>query len=227
MNTDAFTGRAQAYTIARPGYPDAAIEYICSLVPTDAVFADIGAGTGKFTECIAKHGYGIFAVEPNDDMRAELVKTLASFPNATIVNGSAEATTLSEKSVDVIANAQTLNRVDIDLFRAECKRIGRQNPIVLTLFNVEKGEDNPRYIKSTSAFYRSPVVMEFPNPVIFTRDMWLLYFLSMEGVPMPTDPGYKAYTIELNEKFDHESKDGLLHLELVTKVYSERIGVSL
>ena len=222
-NIEAFSGRAQAYTIARPGYPDAAIAYICSLVPTDAVFADIGAGTGKFTECIAKHGYSIFAVEPNDDMRAELVKTLASFRNSTIVNGSAEATTLSEKSVDVIANAQTLNRVDIDLFRAECKRIGRQNPIVFTLFNVEKGEENPRYIKSTSAFYRNPVVMEFHNPVFFTRDMWLLYFLSMEGVPMPTDPGYETYTAELNEKFDHESKDGLLHLELVTKVYSERM----
>jgi len=30
-NIDAFTGRAQAYSIARPGYPKEAIEYICSL----------------------------------------------------------------------------------------------------------------------------------------------------------------------------------------------------
>ena len=105
MNNEAFTGRAQAYTIARPGYPDEAIRYIRSLVPTDALFADIGAGTGKFTELIAMHGYSIFAVEPNDDMRAELVKTLAPFPNATIVEGTAENTTLSENSVDVITNA--------------------------------------------------------------------------------------------------------------------------
>jgi len=128
-NIEAFTGRAQAYSIARPGYPKEAIEYICSLVPTDSVFADIGAGTGKFTELLAKHRYSIFAVEPNDDMRAELVKTLASFPNATIVNGSAEATTLSEKSVYVITNAQTLNRVDIDLFRAYPKKAWMSSPM--------------------------------------------------------------------------------------------------
>ena len=46
MNTDGFTGKAQAYAAGRPGYPDNAVEYICSLVPPDAAFADIGAGTG-------------------------------------------------------------------------------------------------------------------------------------------------------------------------------------
>jgi SAM-dependent methyltransferase len=223
MNIEAFTGRAQAYAKARPGYPDEAIDYIRSLAPTGAVFADIGAGTGKFTELLAKHGYNIYAVEPNSDMRSELVKTLAPFPNVTIVNGTAENTTLSKNSVDTITNAQTLNRVDINAFRVECERIGRQNPIVVTLFSADKGEANPRYIKSTNAFYRNPEVMEFPNPVFFSRDMWLLYFLSMEGVPMPSDPGYEAYTIELNEKFDRDSKDGMLRLELVTTVYSERL----
>ena len=72
MNTEAFTGRAQAYTKARPSYPNGAIDYIRSLVPADAVFADICAGTGKFTELLAKYDYNIFAIEPNDDMRAEL-----------------------------------------------------------------------------------------------------------------------------------------------------------
>ncbi|MDR0294063.1 MAG: hypothetical protein LBH95_07930 [Oscillospiraceae bacterium] len=49
MNTDLFTGKAQAYASARPGYPDKAMAYIRSLCPPGAVFADIGAGTGKFT----------------------------------------------------------------------------------------------------------------------------------------------------------------------------------
>jgi len=222
MDKEAFTGRAQAYTKARPGYPVEAVEYIRSLVPTGAVFADIGAGTGKFTELIAKHGYSIFAVEPNGDMRAELVKTLAPFPNATIVEGTAENTTLTKNSVDVITNAQALNRIDIDAFRAECDRIGRQNPIVFTLFNIEKGKESGRYNKSTDALYFNPTVMEFPNPVIFSREMWLLYYLSMEGVPFPSDPGYESYTAELNEKFNSDSIDGVLRLELVTRVYSER-----
>jgi SAM-dependent methyltransferase len=223
MNIEAFTGRAQAYTAARPGYPAEAIEYIRSYAPKSAVFADIGAGTGKLTELIAAHGYEIFAVEPNADMRAELEKTLSPFPNARIVAGTAEATTLRDCAVDVIVNAQTLNRVDTAAFRTECQRIGREKPVVFTLFNAEKGEENLRYQKSMRAFYHSPAVKEFPNPVLLTRDKWLLYFLSMEGVPLPFDSGYEAYAAELNERFDRNSENGVLRLNLITKVYSEKI----
>jgi len=84
MNTENFSGKAQAYAAARPGYPDEAIEYIRSLVRQDAVFADVGAGTGKFTELIARHGYEVFAVEPNDDMRKQLEITLKPYINVKI-----------------------------------------------------------------------------------------------------------------------------------------------
>ena len=223
MNIEAFTGRAEAYTQARPGYPDEAMKYIHDLAPLDAVFADIGAGTGKFTELLARCGNEIFAVEPNADMRKQLAITLASFPNTKIVDGTAEATTLPNNSIDVITCAQTLNRVDIEAFQVECRRIGKSNPIVVTLFNDDPGEDNPRYKKSTGAFYKNPVVREFPNPVFFTREKWLLYFASMEGVPLESDASYESYTAELNNRFDRDSVDGILRFDLVTKVYSERI----
>ena len=85
-------------------------------MPAGAVFADIDAGTGKITDHITKHGYNKFTVEPNDDMRAELVKTHAPYQNATIVNGTDENTTMhSENSVDVVTYAQMLNRVDINI----------------------------------------------------------------------------------------------------------------
>ncbi|MCL2072041.1 MAG: class I SAM-dependent methyltransferase, partial [Oscillospiraceae bacterium] len=125
-----FTGRADVYAKARPSYPDSALEYIVSLAPSKAVFADIGAGTGKFTECLAKQGRKLFAVEPNDDMRKQLVTTLSSFPNATIINGTAEVTTLPSNSVDVITVAQALHWFDPEIFRAECRRIAKQEPQV-------------------------------------------------------------------------------------------------
>ncbi|MCL2357966.1 MAG: class I SAM-dependent methyltransferase [Defluviitaleaceae bacterium] len=76
MNTELFTGKAAHYAAARPGYPAEAIDYICSLVPADAVFADIGAGTGLFTREPARRGYKVFAVEPNPDMSAQLKRVL-------------------------------------------------------------------------------------------------------------------------------------------------------
>jgi len=60
MNTEIFTGRAHAYAEARPGYPEEVMEYIIEFASPDAVFADIGAGTGKFSLLIAKHGLVLF-----------------------------------------------------------------------------------------------------------------------------------------------------------------------
>jgi len=224
--TEAFTGRARAYVMARPGYPDEAIEYIRGLAPVDAVFADVGAGTGKLTELIAGYGYEIFAVEPNADMREQLAITLAPFSNARIVDGLAEATTLADHSVDVITCAQTLNRVDIDAFRIECQRISKLEPIVVSLYNYNPDEMESvlRYEKSTGAFYRNPVVKEFSNPIFLTRDKWILYFSSMEGVPRKGDLGYEKHIAEINEIFDRDNVGGVLCLNLVTKVYSEKLS---
>ena len=222
MRTEAFTGRAKAYAEARPGYPDEAIEYIRTLVPHEAVFADIGAGTGKFTEQIAKYGYEIFAVEPNADMLEQLKITLVPFPNAKIVDGTAEATKIPDHCIDVITSAQALRKFDLDIFRAECIRIGKPNLIVISIWN--DGEKiSSGYEKTTGAFYRNPNVRKFPNSSYFTRDKWLLYHASMEGVPFEGEEGYEAYTAELNEKFDRDSVDGVLCLNEVTYVYSERI----
>ncbi|MCL1793923.1 MAG: methyltransferase domain-containing protein [Oscillospiraceae bacterium] len=226
MNIEAFTGRAEAYVKARPGYSDEAMDYIRKLAPPGAVFADIGAGTGIFTALLARYGCEIFAVEPNADMREQLIVTLAPFPKVKIVDGTAEVTTLADHRVDVIANAQALNRFDLDKFKIECLRIGKLAPLVISVYNANEktGKNSPRYKKSTEAFYKNPAVREFPNPLFFTRDKWLLYYLSMEGVPQKGDAGYGAYTAELNETFDRDAINGVLRLNQVTVVYSERIG---
>ena len=225
MSVDCFTGRAEAYTKARPNYPNATIKYIRSIISSNAIVADIGAGTGKFTELIAKCGYEIHAVEPNADMRKQLTITLTPFPNVKITDGTAEATTLMAKSIDVITVAQALNRVDIGAFRNECMRIGNSAPIVISLYNYERGKTHSisRYNKSTSAFYRNPIVREFDNPKDYSWDMFLLYHLSMEGVPQEFDSAYEGYVTELRETFNRDSVDGFLRIDFVTSVYIERI----
>ena len=225
MDTEAFTGRAKAYNTARPGYPVEAVEYIYKLAPEGAVFADIGAGTGKFTELLARYGNVVYAVEPNADMRGQLAATVKRFANVKITDGAAEATKLPTNSVDVIISAQSLNKFDLDMFRTECLRIGGSNPIVVALYNQTPGksESTSHYDKSTGYFFRNPEVRDFPNPVCFTRENWLLYHVSMSGVPMESDAGYAEYAAELNAVFDRDSVNGLLRHDLTTKVYSERM----
>ena len=225
MNKDAFTGRAHAYVNALPGYASYFIEYFRELAPREAVIADIGAGTGIFTAQLARDGYdNIYAVEPNADMREQLAVTLRPFSSIKIINGTAEATTLADRSVDVITNAQALNRFDINKFRAECARISIRDPYVITVYNDDeitadyKGSE--RYKKSAGALYKKPAVRMFPNPVYFSRDKWLQYFLSMEGVPMEGDAGYESFAAELNERFDRNNTGGTLCLNLTTVVFS-------
>ncbi|MCL2406008.1 MAG: class I SAM-dependent methyltransferase [Defluviitaleaceae bacterium] len=226
MSLEAFTGRAQAYTKSRPSYPVEAIGYISEIMPQNTIIADIGAGTGKFTELLAIHNYELYAIEPNADMREQLTIALATFPNVKIIDATAEATTLANQSIDVITCAQALNRVDINMFRTECRRIGRANPLVISLYNYERDKTHSvlRYEKSTTAFYKNPIIREFPNPIYFTRDRWLQYHLSMEGVPQKSDAEHEAYFAQLNEIFDQSNENGVLLLDFVTNVYAERIG---
>jgi ubiquinone/menaquinone biosynthesis C-methylase UbiE len=171
MNIEKFTGKAKAYAKARPGYPVAAIDYIISLVPPNAVFADIGAGTGKFTLQLAVRGYFVLAVEPNVDMREQLAITLAPYVNAKIISGSAEATTLSNHSVDVITCAQALHWFDLDAFRTECRRIGKPGGIMIAVYNNTPGGSSIKHSKqSTGVFFNNPIVQEFPNPMYYTRE---------------------------------------------------------
>jgi len=224
MNTELFTGKARVYADARPGYPGEAMDYIAALVPRDAVFADIGAGTGKFTVLPARCGYRLSAVEPNADMRRQLAAALAPFPNAGTIDGTAENTTLPGGSVDVITCAQALHWFDPDAFRAECRRIGRPGVLVIAIYNNMPGGSSIAHSRqSTDVFFRNPAVREFPNPCVYTRGRWLAYMTSHSHDPLPSDPGYDAHLAGADAVFDRENVDGLLRRDVVTKVYSEKL----
>jgi SAM-dependent methyltransferase len=233
-NADRFTGKADSYASARPGYPDAAVAYILSIARPNAVFADIGAGTGKMTEPLARRGAYVYAVEPNADMRQRLTLNMAPFKHAAVVDGTAEATTLPGRSVDAIVCAQALHWFDLDAFRLECLRIGRPGRslrdgrpgvLVIAVYNNTPGGSSVTHSRlSTEAFFTHPEVREFANPQAYTREGWLAYMTSHSGDPLPTDDGYATHLAEVNAMFDREGADGLLRRDVVTKVFSEWVA---
>ncbi|BCN29043.1 class I SAM-dependent methyltransferase [Anaeromicropila herbilytica] len=224
MNIDNFTGKAEAYAKGRPGYPKAAIETIVGLAPSDAVFADIGAGTGKFTEKLAEYGYSVFAVEPNGDMREQLAVTLSPFTNVKIMDGTAESTTIPDHSVDIITVAHALHWFHLEEFRTECRRIVKHGGWIIAIYNHDPGKELTDFCKQTvDAFFTNPTTWTFPNPIEYTRDNWIAYIASQDDSPLPTDSGYDAHITALNAAFNRDSVEGLLHYDKVTKVYCERV----
>ena len=70
-NTHRFDGKSEIYAKARPKYAPELFVYLQNTlhIPAGSVFADIGSGTGIFTEQLLDCGYYVHAVEPGEDMR--------------------------------------------------------------------------------------------------------------------------------------------------------------
>ena len=98
-----------------------------SIVPAPAVptsfaplrVADIGAGTGKMSELLARAGAVVDAVEPSDAMRAQA----SSIPGVTWHGGVAEETGLPDGAFDIVVFAQSWHWVDSELAGREAARI--------------------------------------------------------------------------------------------------------
>jgi SAM-dependent methyltransferase len=70
---------AELYDRARPAYPEALIEAVVDLPggdpgPGPVRAAEVGAGTGKATVAVARHGVEVTAIEPDPAMAAVLVR---------------------------------------------------------------------------------------------------------------------------------------------------------
>ncbi len=141
-NIDRFSYRAEHYDKFRPGYPDELIRFLHqhAAVGRDTVIADMAAGTGIFTEQLARWGNPIFAIEPNPSMRRLAEKRLRKFENCTCREGRAESSGLPDGSVDLIVSAQAFHWFDLEKARSEFERIGRGTPCVAVIWNLRNAD---------------------------------------------------------------------------------------
>src|SRR4051794_38517305 len=103
-----FTSRVADYQRARPGYPAEVMTLLVremGLRP-EWVVADVGSGTGISAKPFLESGNVVYAVEPNQAMREAAEGALGGFSRFHSVNGSAEATTLANRSVDLVVAGQ-------------------------------------------------------------------------------------------------------------------------
>jgi ubiquinone/menaquinone biosynthesis C-methylase UbiE len=125
--SERFSTRAGNYARYRPSYPQAAIDLLaarCGL-SVGAAVADLGSGTGILTELLLERGARVYAVEPNDAMRAAAETRLGGRIGFSSVVGSAEATTLPSASVDLLVAGQAFHWFDTQRARREALRVLR------------------------------------------------------------------------------------------------------
>src|SRR5580704_7853865 len=118
-----YTEHASHYD-KRADYSSDAIEDLLKAIdciPSRPV-ADIGAGTGKLTKELLKHGLSVRSVEPNEAMRAIGIQNTKG-KSATWSIGTGEATGLPAGSAYAVFFGSSFNVVDQRLALSEVSRI--------------------------------------------------------------------------------------------------------
>lgn len=112
LNPHAQTGFANsaAYDQHRPSFPAKSVEELLEnvrvLSNTGARVVDLAAGTGKFTELLARRHeqFQVLAVEPHADMRRVLEEKKLN--GVEVMDGVAAKMPLEDESVDAVIAAQ-------------------------------------------------------------------------------------------------------------------------
>jgi SAM-dependent methyltransferase len=145
--TSRFSDRVDNYVRYRPGYPPEVLPALrteCGLTPSHVV-ADIASGTGLWTRMLLENGNPVFGVEPNAEMRVAGEQLLAGFPKFTSIAGTAEATTLADRSVDIVTAAQAAHWFDRQKARREFVRILKRDGWLVLLWN-ERLTDSTKFL---------------------------------------------------------------------------------
>jgi SAM-dependent methyltransferase len=132
----AFAEVAGAYERGRPGYPEEAVRWLVGDEPVDVV--DLGAGTGKLTRALVALGHRVTAVEPLDEMRAELEGALSGVH---AVQGNAESIPRPTASADVVTSAQAFHWFDHDKALPEIARVLRSAGRLALVWNSRDDRD--------------------------------------------------------------------------------------
>lgn len=241
-----FTNTVANYVKYRPSYPQETIcvlQQYCGLT-SNSIVADLGAGTGIFTELLASQAKTIYAVEPNEKMRLAAEETLKNYDNIIFGAGTAEATQLTSQSVDLITMAQAFHWVNPTAAKEEFKRILKPNAWVALIWNVrqnsssfmqayedlleEFGIDYHQVAVEHNVAYKELEKFFAPNPVqqiVFENQQaadWSGFkgrLLSTSYVPKEQDDNFGAMLLRAEEIFQQEQKNGQVTFIYATKIY--------
>ena len=247
-----FTGRADVYAAARPGYPAELGTWLESSELLAAPVADVGAGTGLFTRLLLGQGATVRAVEPNDEMRAQLERSLADALTAGTLSvhaGTSEATGLPDASVSLVTAAQAAHWFDPARTVVEFRRVLAPDGRVLLVWNDWRGVDLPfnlAYGDTIRPFLaagtpevatrvpeeRLPALLpggferqEFTHEVTLTRERLHALAASVSYLPGPDSAAYPALTRALDAVFDeHVTGEGTVSFGYRTHAFLGSLG---
>jgi SAM-dependent methyltransferase len=108
-----------------------------------SVMADIGSGPGISARMFLENRNTVYCIEPNDAMRAAAEQLIGDFPGFKSINGTAEDTTLPDRSIDIVISAQAFHWFDPERTRPEFERIIKPGGFAALIWNIRQLEGTP------------------------------------------------------------------------------------
>lgn len=244
-STERFSDRVENYVKYRPGYPPEVLYLFHNemFLQTSSVIADIGSGTGISSKIFLEHGNEVFGVEPNKAMREASRVFLEDFPTFHVINGTAENTTLNNRSIDFIIAAQAFHWFDREKTRTEFRRILRPNGFVALIWNERQTDSNDflrdyeklilkfgtdykevRHEKVTKQVIEDFFQTDFRERIF--QNVQTFDFAGLKGrmmsssyIPSEEDPRFEEMIKELNQLFTRYQKNDTIDILYDTKVF--------
>lgn len=249
-STNRFSDRVSFYVKSRPSYPLDMMVHLreTGLLGKDFAVADIGSGTGISSKLFLDEGAMVFGVEPNKEMRQASESFLSGYSSFFSVDGTAENTSLKEKSVDLIVCAQAFHWFDRNSAKKEFNRILKDSGFVLIAWNDRENKDSEfmqayddfvkmfgtDYIKVnhqniseaeiTSFFKPGTMKVEaFHNQQQFNFAGLRDRVLSSSYMPDELHKDYEFMMYVLKKIFRRYQQDGFVTFEYKTRIYYGKI----
>jgi ubiquinone/menaquinone biosynthesis C-methylase UbiE len=111
QTSEKFTNKVTEYEKFRPQYPRVFFDILKNNLKSQSRVADIGAGTGYVSIPLAKDGYTVVAIEPNDGMR-QILAAKTDCLDIDVKDSKAQDTGIDTNSIDLITLGNVAHWLD-------------------------------------------------------------------------------------------------------------------
>ena len=249
-STQRFSSLVADYERYRPGYPSGVFDYLidhCRLPAGDRV-VDVGAGTGLSAAPWLERGFRVQAVEPNAEMRAAAARYLAEYPQLELIDATAEALPMTDRSVGLITAAQAFHWFESQASRREFERILRSQAYVALIWNERMHaasrfmQDYEKALETYAADYEAIAhygrstqrIIDFFAPGAVTERRFDHHqAFDFEGLcgrvwsssyaPKPGHPNHAPLRAQVQKLFERYSSGGEVHFLYRTRVFTGQL----